>query len=133
MSLTILYICFFGFQDLSDILRLVDGDGVGSGRVEIFHKDSWGTVYDRDWDIQDATTVCREFGFTQALEATIGSTFGESDLPVVMDQVTCKGTENRLADCPFVCTSLDINSHDAGVVCSSVHIQYQYALFYFSN
>ena len=47
-------ILYVGFQDVDGgMVRLVDGDGVRSGRVEIFHNDSWGAVLDRDWDIHD--------------------------------------------------------------------------------
>ena len=112
-------ILYVGFQDVDGMVRLVDGDGVRSGRVDIFHNDSWGAVLDRDWDIHDATTVCRQFGFLEALEANNDSFFGESDLPVVMDRVACKVTENQLTDCQFVCTSSQQynHSHEAGVVC----------------
>ena len=101
------------------IVRAVDGDGELGGRVEIYHHGEWGTVCDNDWDMKEATIVCRQLGFWDALEAKKGSFFGESDLPIVMNRVACKGTEGRLADCPFVCSSSpQCNStNNAGVIC----------------
>ncbi|XP_022099140.1 scavenger receptor cysteine-rich domain-containing group B protein-like [Acanthaster planci] len=101
------------------IVRLVDGDDALSGRVEIYHHDAWGAVCDEDWDFKGAAIVCSQLGFLEALEAKRGSFFGESELPIVMSRVSCKGTEKRLADCPFVCTSPRQcnNSREAGVIC----------------
>ena len=41
------------------------------GRLEIFFGDSWGSVCDDDWDLQDANVVCQQLGFGQAAEAVV--------------------------------------------------------------
>ncbi|XP_038054096.1 scavenger receptor cysteine-rich domain-containing group B protein-like [Patiria miniata] len=101
------------------VVRLVDGDDALSGRVEIYHHDAWGAICDQGWDFKEAAIVCRQLGFLEAVEAKTGSVFGESELPIVMNRVSCKGTERKLADCPFVCTSPHHcnNSQEAGVIC----------------
>ena len=112
--------------DIDGVVRLVNGDSALSGRVEIYHHDEWGVVCDIDWDFKDATSVCRQLGFHEAMEAKTGSVYGESDLPIVMSRVSCKGTEARLKDCPFLCTipAQCNNTNQAGVVCKeSKHLQ----------
>ncbi|XP_071809919.1 scavenger receptor cysteine-rich domain-containing group B protein-like [Asterias amurensis] len=100
------------------IVRLVGGDDASSGRVEIYHDDGWGAVCDTNWDFKDATTVCRQLGFLEASEAKIGSYFGATELPIVMDRVACKGTESYLSDCAFVCRDGNQTCNStAGVVC----------------
>ncbi|XP_038045523.1 scavenger receptor cysteine-rich domain superfamily protein-like [Patiria miniata] len=101
-------------------IRLVDGDDELSGQVEINHDWTWGTVCDVNWDIPDAMVVCRQLGnFLEAVEVKTGSFYGESERPIVMNRVACRGTESRLADCPFVCTSSRPcnTSQVAGLVC----------------
>ena len=44
-------------------VRLVGGRNVNDGTVLIYHDERWGAICDRDWDIQDATVVCRQLGF----------------------------------------------------------------------
>ena len=45
-------------------MRLVDGTHISNGRVEICQIGIWGSVCsDGDWDVPDATVVCRQLGF----------------------------------------------------------------------
>ncbi|XP_071798574.1 uncharacterized protein [Asterias amurensis] len=99
------------------IIRLAGGDDALRGRVEIYYDGAWGAVCDTNWDIQDATTVCRQLGFLEASEAKNGSFYGATELPIVMDRVACKGTEPYLSRCSFLCRENNPCTSTAGVIC----------------
>lgn len=44
-------------------VRLVDGDDAYSGRVQIFHDNSWWTVCGH-WGDDEARVLCHELGYT---------------------------------------------------------------------
>ena len=53
-------------------IRLEDGETVFEGRVGICYNDTWGTVCSNDWEIADATVVCRQLEFsTQGTKALL--------------------------------------------------------------
>jgi len=60
--------------------RIVGGNVDSEGRVEVYYNDQWGTVCDDDWDLVDATVVCRQLGYTGAIGATTNSFFGRGVL-----------------------------------------------------
>ena len=44
-------------------VRLVGGLLPTEGRVEIFYDETWGTICDSGWSVQDAEVVCNELGY----------------------------------------------------------------------
>ena len=100
-------------------MRLVSGSNAREGRVEIYHNGKWGTICDDFWDINDAHVVCRELNYSRASEAKSYAHFGAGPDPIWLDDVECKGTEKRLADCKHNGWGSHncVHNEDAGVVC----------------
>ncbi|NXP25691.1 C163A protein, partial [Scytalopus superciliaris] len=101
-------------------LRVVGGEDECSGRVEIWHQGSWGTICDDAWDVADANVVCRQLGCGSAVSALSEAAFGEGTGPIWLEKVHCKGTELSLWDCPAKLLSGKNCDHkeDAAVNCS---------------
>ncbi|NXQ67649.1 C163A protein, partial [Quiscalus mexicanus] len=81
-------------------LRVMGGEDECSGRVEMWHQGSWGTICDDTWDMADANVVCRQLGCGSAVSALSEAAFGEGTGPIWLEKVHCKGTELSLWDCP---------------------------------
>ncbi|KAB0384430.1 hypothetical protein FD755_006347, partial [Muntiacus reevesi] len=102
-------------------LRLADGASRCEGRVEVCHADTWGTVCDDSWSIEDAHVVCRQLGCGQAVSALPGARFSPGAGSILLDDVNCTGSESSLAQCPHSGWFTHNCGHheDAGVVCSA--------------
>ncbi|XP_034619866.1 scavenger receptor cysteine-rich type 1 protein M130-like [Trachemys scripta elegans] len=99
--------------------RLVNGTEC-SGRVEIRHGDTWGSLCASHWDLQDANVLCHQLNCGYAESIRGGSHFGEGNGTVWSDTFHCEGTESCLWDCSSMalgnpaCSPRDT----AGVICS---------------
>ncbi|XP_068111018.1 uncharacterized protein [Hyperolius riggenbachi] len=107
------------FKYLGD-LRLVNGPGICAGRVEIFYRNSWGSVCDDSWDIPNAQVVCRQLECGIALSAIGNAFYGMSNGLIWMDDVECSGNESNMTDCRHNGWGSHncIHDEDASVICS---------------
>ncbi|KAM6326810.1 antigen WC1.1-like [Alca torda] len=98
----------------------VGGEKGCSGRVEVWHRGSWGTVCDDSWDMRDAQVACRQLGCGPAVSALAEAAFGEGSGPIWLEQVECRGTEPSLQDCWARPGDSGACRHkeDAAVICS---------------
>ncbi|NXA57225.1 WC11 protein, partial [Nothocercus julius] len=101
-------------------IRVVGGEDSCSGRVEVWHRGTWGTVCDDSWDMKDAKVACRQLGCGPAMSALGEAAFGEGTGPIWLQQVECRGTEWSLWDCKVQCEKSGACQHkeDAAVNCS---------------
>ncbi|XP_071264700.1 uncharacterized protein [Salvelinus alpinus] len=82
----------------SESVRLVDGAGLCSGRVEVKSNQSWASVCEADFDRQDAEVVCGELG-CGAPAALQGGLYGGGEGQTWDKEFQCKGKESLLLDC----------------------------------
>ncbi|RDD43408.1 Deleted in malignant brain tumors 1 protein [Trichoplax sp. H2] len=80
-------------------VRLVDGNGYSSGRVEIYHNGVWGTVCDDSFNISNAIVICRQLGFSSAADYFCCAHYGRGNGTIWLDNVSCNGSESSISSC----------------------------------
>ncbi len=95
------------------------GPGLYEGRVEVYHNGTWGTVCDDDWNLQDATVVCRQLGYFNATAALGSDRFRAGNGPILFSELACIGNESIITECHHPLTGVHncTHSEDVGVVC----------------
>ncbi|XP_058272780.1 antigen WC1.1-like [Hemibagrus wyckioides] len=100
-------------------LRLSGGKGSCSGRLEVYHNSTWGSVCDERWNIRNAQVVCRQLGCGSALSADRNVWLGSGEGTIWMNRVKCRGDEIHLWDCHHSLKNHTDCSH-AGVTCADI-------------
>ncbi|XP_071831062.1 scavenger receptor cysteine-rich type 1 protein M160-like isoform X3 [Apostichopus japonicus] len=98
-------------------VRLTGGRDPLEGRVEINYNGAWGTVCADGFDMLAANVVCRQVGFTRAVDVKL---FRPGTGPIMLDEVECEGTETQLGLCAhngFAVTDC-IYDQDIGIRCA---------------
>ncbi|XP_067166132.1 antigen WC1.1-like [Apteryx mantelli] len=101
-------------------LRLVDGGSRCDGRVEMALHRAWGRVLDDEWDVNDASVVCRQLQCGEAERAyNLPKPEGGTG-PVELRRVQCGGKEAHLTLCNISLPEAAPagTAEDVGVVCS---------------
>uniref|UniRef100_A0A671TRN6 SRCR domain-containing protein n=1 Tax=Sparus aurata TaxID=8175 RepID=A0A671TRN6_SPAAU len=88
----------FSIFSLKDSIRLVNGNSLCSGRLEVKSNQRWSSVCEDDFDQQDAEVVCRELG-CGAPSVLQGALYGEVEAPMWTKEFQCGGHESALLDC----------------------------------
>ena len=114
---------------ITDIRLVSPSNSPSSGRVEVLHMGTWGTICDHSWDLRDANVVCRQLGYDGALSAPRYAAFGQGTGQIWLDDVQCVGDEIAISDCYHRGWNVHNCGHhsDVGVVCrpkgKAVHVQ----------
>lgn len=80
-------------------LRLVGGSYITEGRVEIYCNGQWGTVCDDALGPLEADTICRQLGYSEALNYDHLKLPGNHSDPIWLDNVECDAVESCIGSC----------------------------------
>ena len=76
------------------------------GLLEVLHDGNWGTVCSGSWDDgfgtngpRNAKVVCASLAMEGGTFRTVGKSVRSSGLPIHIDDVNCKGTEDEISKC----------------------------------
>ena len=102
------------------LVRLAGGSSYNEGRVEVNYNGEWGTVCNGGWDDTDASVVCKHLGFGSSGRVVGSAGFGQGSGPILLDKVTCTGSESTLTSCGHLGIGIIrscSHSDDAGMRC----------------
>lgn len=89
------------FVDIRLVNRTDHSDQV-TGRVEVYHGNSWGTVCDDGWTSDNSRVVCRQLGYRDQLNYYGNAVYGQGKGPILMDDVSClQPFPERIWNCSF--------------------------------
>ena len=117
---------------ITDIRLVSPSNSNSSGRVEVLHMGTWGTICGNSWDLRDANVVCRQLGYDGALSAPRYAAFGQGTGQIWLDDVQCVGDEIAISDCYHRGWNVHNCGHhsDVGVVCrpkgKAIHVQSEF-------
>uniref|UniRef100_A0A8C6QCC2 CD5 antigen-like n=1 Tax=Nannospalax galili TaxID=1026970 RepID=A0A8C6QCC2_NANGA len=104
-------------------LRLVGGDSLCSGRLEVLHKGVWGSVCDDGWGEEEDQVVCNQLGCGESIlpSSKARKSYGLGAGRIWLDDVVCSGEEPSLEFCLHRLWGYHDCTHkeDVAVICDS--------------
>uniref|UniRef100_A0A8C5L8Z6 CD5 antigen-like n=1 Tax=Jaculus jaculus TaxID=51337 RepID=A0A8C5L8Z6_JACJA len=108
-------------------LRLVGGDSLCSGRLEVRHRGVWGSVCDDGWGEKEDQVVCKQLGCGESLQpaSRARKSYGPGTGLIWLDDVACSGKEQSLEQCRHRLWGYHNCDHkeDVGVICSEFDLK----------
>lgn len=99
-------------------VRLRGSTSPNMGRVEVYYAGIWGSIYGYNWDIKDATVVCKQLGYTAALLAG-RLLFCPVTVPFFFRDFRCHGNESAIGRCAWDFFDSTLSSaYCANVLCN---------------
>lgn len=95
-------------------VRLVGGPGLHEGRLEVYYRNTWGTVCDDYFGHVDAGVVCYMLGYGNS-GRSINNRYRAGSGRIWLDDVRCRGTETSIADCLHRTWGINDSSHSEDV------------------
>ncbi|XP_068710420.1 scavenger receptor cysteine-rich type 1 protein M160-like isoform X2 [Montipora foliosa] len=86
--------------DIDIPIRLQGSTLPNAGRVEVFYGGVWGSISSDNWDMNDATVVCRQLGYQDGAEVALKNrVYGPFFGPVWLTYLHCTGNEKNVMEC----------------------------------
>lgn len=89
--------------------------------MEAYVDGQWGTLCQDWWNLVDGVVACQQLGYGTVYDTLRELPFGSNeDLPILIDNLRCRGDETRIQDCLAFFGNMSHNcdhSKDAGLVC----------------
>ena len=118
-------------------VRLYGSTSPIEGRLEVCLNNQWGTVCDDSWHVAASAITCKVLGYFGGEFVGTADFSDAGDIPILMDNVKCTGTESNLLSCPQLPLILDHNclhTEDVGINCvGQSHIQYIHVCYFYSG
>ena len=102
--------------------KYISSSGYISGRVEIWHAGSWGTICNRAWSNNDGTVACQQMGYAGRDYRGLIHSFSGGSGPVHAQNLYCSSTYEWITQCFSSWGSSCSHSQDVGVYCESKSI-----------
>ncbi|XP_041092653.1 scavenger receptor cysteine-rich type 1 protein M130-like [Polyodon spathula] len=99
-------------------VRLLGGQGLCEGRVEVYYNRMWGRVLPDSWSSTEASVVCRELGCGSVIPASNSSRYGAGHSGVCLTGIHCSGDETHLRNCSLPQQVPCNSSNSAAVLCT---------------
>ena len=81
-------------------IRLQGSSLPNAGRIEILYAGVWGAISTYNWDLNDATVVCRQLGYKAGAEAALKNrVYGPFIGPIWLTNLQCIGNEKSMMEC----------------------------------
>ncbi|XP_057278816.1 soluble scavenger receptor cysteine-rich domain-containing protein SSC5D-like, partial [Pezoporus wallicus] len=80
-------------------LRVQDGAGPCAGRLEVLYNGTWLGVCGSGWSLLEAAVACRQLGCGAAQAAPMGAPLDREHHRVLLEGLSCHGTESLLLEC----------------------------------
>uniref|UniRef100_A0A8C4T7Q0 SRCR domain-containing protein n=1 Tax=Erpetoichthys calabaricus TaxID=27687 RepID=A0A8C4T7Q0_ERPCA len=102
-------------------VRLLGGQGICEGRVEVFYNRTWSRVIDNSWGDRESSVVCRQLGCGSGIEASTSYLYGNGKGNVCVTGIQCSERNSHLKSCTRPQTAHCGISHDVAVICSDIN------------
>ncbi|XP_053387043.1 uncharacterized protein LOC123542602 [Mercenaria mercenaria] len=99
-------------------IRLSDGPSFTQGRIELKILDTWGTVCDDGFGMQEANAICSMLGYPPAVTYYAEAHYGPGTGLILVDDLSCEEDATHINNCTYTTDENCDHNEDVSVVCT---------------